>query len=336
MANVYAVKTGNWSDTTVWNTGQLPTSSDDVYANGYSVTIDTNVSVRSIRTFDAYMGGYFAIDSSKTVSCSYGFYIYSYGFFVNMAIGRTVNLIGNIVSYYGNGRSMIFTGQNGTVNITGDIISLASTAILEDGNSTTFNITGNIYGSSGTYGQGFDFQYSRQFVYITGNLYAGTNSSAVTNSAGLIGNSSIVSQIGACYAQNNVPALTGDASVTMTLTGPFYTSVNGTHAVFSPNWKWLNGSPSPTFYQIRTADLSSIVPLYTATYVGGNPATTNVRSGTIYGPNSELTGTCAVPHPNSVAYGVPTDNTTGVAVLTESAVKSGCSKAVVPALLALG
>jgi hypothetical protein len=33
MANVYAVKNGNWSDTTLWNTGSLPAIIDDVYAN---------------------------------------------------------------------------------------------------------------------------------------------------------------------------------------------------------------------------------------------------------------------------------------------------------------
>ena len=37
MAIVRAVKTGVWSDTTVWNTGSLPTSADDVYSNNFTV-----------------------------------------------------------------------------------------------------------------------------------------------------------------------------------------------------------------------------------------------------------------------------------------------------------
>ena len=54
----------------------------------------------------------------------------------------------------------------------------------------------------------------------------------------------------------------------------------------------------------------------------GQPSISNVRSGTIYGPNSELTGTCAVPAAGSVALGVPVDATTGTAVLTESAIRT--------------
>jgi hypothetical protein len=54
----------------------------------------------------------------------------------------------------------------------------------------------------------------------------------------------------------------------------------------------------------------------------GQPATNNVRSGTVFGPSSELTGTCAVPAPGSVAFGVPVDATTGTAVLTPESVRA--------------
>lgn len=45
---VVAVKSGNWSDPTVWNTGRLPESTDQVFANGFTVTIDQDVTVLSI------------------------------------------------------------------------------------------------------------------------------------------------------------------------------------------------------------------------------------------------------------------------------------------------
>jgi hypothetical protein len=67
--------------------------------------------------------------------------------------------------------------------------------------------------------------------------------------------------------------------------------------------------------------------LYTADSVGGNPAVNNVRSGTVYGPSSELTGTCAVPAAGSVALGVPVDNTTGTAVLTQANVRTALGMA---------
>jgi hypothetical protein len=49
MANVWAIKSGDWSDTTVWNTGALPTSDDNVYANNFNVNINQNINVSSLR-----------------------------------------------------------------------------------------------------------------------------------------------------------------------------------------------------------------------------------------------------------------------------------------------
>ena len=48
MANVWAIKSGDWSDTTVWNTGALPTINDVVRPNGFTVNIDKNISVQSL------------------------------------------------------------------------------------------------------------------------------------------------------------------------------------------------------------------------------------------------------------------------------------------------
>jgi hypothetical protein len=341
MANVYAVKTGNWSDTTVWNTGALPTSADDVFSNNFTVTIDIDVSVKSIREYGAYNGGIFTITSSRTVSSTDGFFIgTNQGFLIALATGRVVNLIGNIVTGTGgNGRGVYIYGTGGTVNVTGNITSNNHTGILlGEGNAVnvTLNVTGNVYGSAGSYGFGIDFNNSTSFVYITGNLYSGLSSNGQGCAVGLPSGSAIFDHVGACYPANGNPAFYGaSGGTTVTLSGPFYTSVNGTHSIFAPTWKWRSGVV-PTFYQVRTSDLTTIRSLYTADYVGGNPSVSNVRSGTVYGPANELTGTCAVPAAGSVALGVPVDATTGTAVLTIDAVKQGCSKAVVPALIALG
>jgi len=48
MAAVRAVKNGNWSDTTVWNTSALPTTADDVYSNTFTVNVDTSFQVLSL------------------------------------------------------------------------------------------------------------------------------------------------------------------------------------------------------------------------------------------------------------------------------------------------
>ena len=50
MAERWAVATGSWSDTATWNGGTLPGASDDVHANGFTVTINQDVTVLSLRT----------------------------------------------------------------------------------------------------------------------------------------------------------------------------------------------------------------------------------------------------------------------------------------------
>mgnify|MGYP006274801795 CR=1 FL=1 len=320
MANVYAVKTGNWSDTTVWNTGALPTSADDVYSNNYTVTIDIDIAVNTIRNFGAYNGGVFAITSSRTVACSGGFIIGSYGLQITQALNRVVNLIGNITSgNNNNGRGVYVSGTLGTLNVTGNITSNNMTGIITEGIwGMTVNITGNLYagpGSNTSYA--FDINNTSHNVYITGALY----SSLTANAIGMPGGGTIIEHTGPCYAVDGFPAIsTSNSAVNIKVTGPFYTSTNGTHGIMSPNWKWMP-TLSPTFYQTRNAN-SSIRTLYTADYVGGNPSTSNVRSGTVYGPSSELTGTCAVPAAGSVALGVAVDATTGTAVLTAANVRT--------------
>jgi len=49
MANKFAIATGNWNNTAIWNDGVVPTTGDDVWANSFTVTLNTDISVNSIR-----------------------------------------------------------------------------------------------------------------------------------------------------------------------------------------------------------------------------------------------------------------------------------------------
>jgi len=73
MANVYAVASGNWSNTAIWNTGTLPTSADIVRPNGFAVTIDQNITVDSLRndaSAPAVAGGTFTLTGNYTLNIS--------------------------------------------------------------------------------------------------------------------------------------------------------------------------------------------------------------------------------------------------------------------------
>jgi hypothetical protein len=67
-------------------------------------------------------------------------------------------------------------------------------------------------------------------------------------------------------------------------------------------------------WQFRKYDLTTNT-LYTPGVATGHPATNNVRTGIVYGPTNNLTGTCAVPPAAAVSVGVPVDNTVGTGYL---------------------
>ena len=45
MAVRFAVANGNWSDPAIWDNSAVPVDGDDVYANGFTITIDQNINV---------------------------------------------------------------------------------------------------------------------------------------------------------------------------------------------------------------------------------------------------------------------------------------------------
>ena len=75
MANRYAVKSGNWSDVTVWDGGvSLPGAADSVWPNNFVVTIDQDVSVAELRndaSAPAAASGYFTIiGNTRSITAS--------------------------------------------------------------------------------------------------------------------------------------------------------------------------------------------------------------------------------------------------------------------------
>lgn len=71
MANRYAVASGNWSDTATWDGGTLPTAGDVVRPNGFTVTIDVDVTVDELTndaSAPAVQGGSFTFGAGRTIT----------------------------------------------------------------------------------------------------------------------------------------------------------------------------------------------------------------------------------------------------------------------------
>lgn len=194
MANVYATKNGNWSDTTVWNTGSLPTASDDVFANNFTVTINQNVNVLSIRTTSdtgINAGGGFVLDNAFNITAD----IRAGGtagsqncLTINFNSPNSCTLTGNIYGSLVNSLNDVSGVRNngtGSVTVNGNIYGGGGGATgsrrIGYRNASTGNLTinGNIYGNQSGLGasehDGVRI-YSACIVAITGNIYASTTS----------------------------------------------------------------------------------------------------------------------------------------------------------------
>lgn len=212
MPNVFATRNGVWSDTNIWNTSALPATVDDVFANSFSVTIDTNARVLSINTLSAVgisRGGRFFINngislsadvvsggstvltflSASPNSCTlFGSITGGNGPFaggpyfgvLNSSSG-TMNIISPRVESWASTNSYSNASQNavvgntssGTVNISAGNILLRFNIGFLNNSTGSISITGNITsGSEATVPFGF-FNSGSGSIFVLGNVSGG-------------------------------------------------------------------------------------------------------------------------------------------------------------------
>jgi hypothetical protein len=163
MANRYAVADGLWSNTSTWDGGTLPGTTDDVYANNYDISIDQDITVASISN-DGSLAGY--TDGGKFK------FVDGYSLSGNIFCGGTENclisdsgVLNSPINIYGNisfstspsvnnTRAFYFTSRTGILNIVGDITGGDSSSYYSMGvdlnnnyGDTTVTVSGNLNGS---------------------------------------------------------------------------------------------------------------------------------------------------------------------------------------------
>jgi len=280
MALRYAVATGNWSNTATWDGGTLPTSSDDVFSNGFTVTINGTFTVLSIRnTSNASAptiaaGGQFIFANGGNLTCtaSTGIIVGSTTPTLEMTLasGNTGTFNGSILTMTNtNNFNAIKLSSSGTLNLNGNynIDSTANRAIALLTSTGTLNIVGDI--SSTVTGGGTTMNNilmtAAGTLNITGNVTASTNterSSATINS-----NAGTINITGNTTA-NITPAIYIIGAVT-------YNQIGNVNA----------STVQPAIYNQTTAATISVTGIITANT--GSPAiyaafalTNNYSSGT--------------------------------------------------------
>jgi hypothetical protein len=322
MAIVYAVKTGNWSDTTVWNTGALPTSADDVYPNTFTVTINQNINVISLRngaTTGVTAGGQFVAQSGFTYVCD------------------------TIVGGAGAVSLFLLNFASGSVVITANTIIGGVNRAITMTTSASVNVTinGNLFGSptNASSAEAISFTSATCTAVINGNCTAQV-APAIAIGGGMTGlNLTINGVATSSSTQSAISNSTNSATNIFTITKAA-TPDNGVAAIFNgaklasvtvteieqgvfgqvPISGFVRlSTASGAFYKGVTTGISTRTLSDPADIAGQVPAQSDVRFGVTYQSGSK-TGTAYIPAAASVGFGVPVDNTTGTAALTPASV----------------
>jgi hypothetical protein len=317
MALRYAVATGNWSSTSIWDGGTLPQAGDEVYANGFIVAINQDIIVNKISTkaaSPAIAGGGFTIAATVTRNL-----------ICNIEAGTTTCVTINDSSPQS---ATIITG-----NIYGGNTSNAigvSLNVTGGGLSTSPVIYGNIYGgvASGTHGLAGRFDRGYQPT-IYGNIEAGIGGYGILlstnpgqpNALIVYGNikgngvEGILTTKATCFGTIEASSTTyGIRTITDCYVSGIMLNTAGYWAVSTPRI-FVNQSQS---IQMRLNELTTNngITLYSSNSFVGIPSGSDVRKGVVYGVANSLTGSLAVPPTGSVALGVPVDNGVGTAMIS--------------------
>lgn len=152
MANRYAVATGNWSDTATWDGGTLPTAGDVVRPNGFTVTIDVNVTVDELTndaSAPAVAGGLFVLNAGVTLNADITLRQSAPTGMFSVAYGSGTSIINGDIKALGvqgtNGRVVDIAGQSGGILIVNGSITYppSGSGASQRGNIVRCDGTGN-------------------------------------------------------------------------------------------------------------------------------------------------------------------------------------------------
>lgn len=182
MAERWAVATGNWSATGTWNGGTLPGSGDDVYANNYTVTIDQNVTVASVRTTAGttpVAGGGFTLNAGYTLT---GNVIAGSSTCVTASYNSpsSATITGSVTGSATGAQVGVLKSGTGTLTINGAVTGgtgSASASGLSITGQGSVSVTGAVSGSSA--GGGINGGATGILLTVVGNCVAGSGGKAI-------------------------------------------------------------------------------------------------------------------------------------------------------------
>jgi hypothetical protein len=238
MALRYAVANGNWSSSATWNGGTLPTSADDVYANNFTVTIDQNITVLSLRNTagsPAVAGGKFVLTNGIIVDANGTGLVANNSVLIefNLASPNTATLnytlLNITVSNNANGGAILLSGT-GTLNCNGNFRLndfLVVTTIFRVTANGILNVVGNCLSYQMNSGNGFNISALSATLNWTGNMpidysnqnqwpFIGNSNNFTQSTINVVGNlrNSLLGGTGGALYSIGISNLTGNITST--------------------------------------------------------------------------------------------------------------------------
>ena len=218
------------------------------------------------------------------------------------------------------------SNNNGVINLTGNITANSTSLNVVSIYVTagTLNITGNIYGKDANVATSdtsciVSMAGTNAFVNIIGIAYAGTSGDCVRSTQGTC---FIKRAVGGPFGvtfitgqRYNTYAFFGTGSTSKCIVEEVEVGSQGNFPIVGP--MFMSGDPTKDKLKFRNKDDYDVITTFinplssSETY----PLSGDVRFGVSYAAGN-LTGSCYVPSPSSVAYNVPVDNSLGQAILS--------------------
>lgn len=314
MANKKAVANGLWGNPATWEGGTLPLVGDDVYANGFTVTIEADRTAASVRTTantGIVAGGEFALNGNVTLTANV-FAGTTNG--VAFIFAGNATIVGNVT---GGSAASAFGARNendghltiqgivtggthataqgaqnatvGTLTVIGNPVNTTATNALQNGSTGTINVTGNVICTVGAATSVIN-NVGGGVINVDGNVQGGT----IATGYGI----NLAGPGGTLNVEGDVTG--GNALTTVACPAIIMSGLNNTVNVTGT----VRGGPNTgtVQYGISTVTAGDVVNVTGAVEAGGGSHGINGVAGSIITVNGDCSGGTTV----GAGYGIAT------------------------------